>query len=65
MNLLLYLLAQHPSVDMALLTGSRQLDAADAHNFGVDWVIHYKFEDTGMLFFQYSFMSSYSSIPSC
>ncbi|KAB8209321.1 calcium-activated chloride channel-domain-containing protein [Aspergillus parasiticus] len=49
MNLLLYLLAQHPSVDMGLLTGSRQLDAADAHNFGVDWVIHYQFEDTDML----------------
>ncbi|GMF72625.1 unnamed protein product [Aspergillus oryzae] len=31
---------------MGLLTGSRQLDAADAHNFGVDWVIHYQFEDT-------------------
>ncbi|OGM44725.1 plasma membrane stress response protein (Ist2) [Aspergillus bombycis] len=34
---------------MGLLTGSRQLDAADAHNFGVDWVIHYQFEDTDML----------------
>ena len=52
MNLLLYLLAQHPSVDMGLLTGSRQLDAADANNFGVDWIIHYRFEDTGMLSFQ-------------
>lgn len=60
MNLLLYLLAQHPSVDMGLLTGSRQLDAADAHNFGVDWVIHYQFEDTGM-FFSKSIRSSSES----
>ncbi|KAB8237131.1 anoctamin family protein [Aspergillus alliaceus] len=46
MNLLLLLLAQHPSVDMGLLTGSRELDRAEANNFGVDWVIHYQFEDT-------------------
>ncbi|KAF7590319.1 hypothetical protein BBP40_002969 [Aspergillus hancockii] len=46
MNPLLYLLSQHPSVDMGLLWGDRQLDAAEANNFGVDWVIHYQFEDT-------------------
>ncbi|KAE8352314.1 calcium-activated chloride channel-domain-containing protein [Aspergillus coremiiformis] len=33
---------------MGLLTGSHQLDEADANNFGVDWVIHYQFEDTEM-----------------
>jgi hypothetical protein len=47
MNPLLYLLSQHPSVDMGLLWGDRQLDAAEVNNFGVDWVIHYQFEDTG------------------
>lgn len=32
---------------MGLFAGHGALDQAELDNFGVDWVIHYSFEDVG------------------